>query len=108
MDTLTYNKLKYHEIARRGIIFELSDVKSYDQVIKEFAPSSLKIFLPQDPTYIRTWLNETVLELIEQYMGVRPFYSSWESKYYNIDKKLFYSLSERQKKYIPKSFIQKN
>ncbi len=37
-----------------------------------------------------------------------PFYSSWESKYYNIDKKLFHSLSKRQKEYIPKSFIQKS
>ncbi|WP_061249385.1 phytanoyl-CoA dioxygenase family protein [Leptospira alstonii] len=68
-----YFKYSPSQMKEFGITFDRSDVKNYEQVLKEFAPSNLKVFLPKDPNFIQTWLDDQILELIEQYMGVIPF-----------------------------------
>lgn len=69
----SYFKYSPSQMKEFGITFDQSDIKSYNQILKEFAPSNLKVFLPKDPNFIQTWLDDQILELIEQYMGVRPY-----------------------------------
>ncbi|EMS83166.1 hypothetical protein LEP1GSC074_1465 [Leptospira noguchii str. Hook] len=44
-----YFKYSSSQMKEFGITFDQSDIKSYDQILKEFAPSNLKVFLPKDP-----------------------------------------------------------
>lgn len=60
------------QLKARDLTFERADAKSYDQVVTEFEPSSLKTFLPDTPQWLGTWLDPAILPIVEAYMGFRP------------------------------------
>lgn len=60
------------QLKARNLTFEKADARSYDQVVTDFEPSSLKVFLPDEPEWVGTWLDEAILPVVEAYMGFRP------------------------------------
>jgi hypothetical protein len=69
------NNLRYHpeEMQKRGITFDKSDFKSYQEAITTFRPSTLKTYIPQNKLFFDLWLNPKILDLVEAYMGMRPY-----------------------------------
>lgn len=58
---------------KNGIAFNKEEFRSYEQVIKEFNPSTLEFRIPEnDKTFFQVWLNPFVLDIVEAYMGYRP------------------------------------
>ena len=47
-------------------------MKSYDQVVNEFQPSTLKTYIPDTQDFFKLWLRPEILQVIEAYMGLRP------------------------------------
>jgi hypothetical protein len=60
------------QLKARNLTFDRGDAKDYAQVVSEFEPSSLKTFLPDTPEWLGTWLDPTILPIVEAYMGFRP------------------------------------
>lgn len=60
------------QLKARELTFDQDDAKSYDQVVTDFEPSSLKVLLPDTPLWLGTWLDPVVLPVVEAYMGFRP------------------------------------
>jgi hypothetical protein len=60
------------QLKARNLTFDRDDAKSYDQVVTDFEPSSLKVFLPDTPLWLGTWLDPVVLPVVEAYMKFRP------------------------------------
>jgi hypothetical protein len=71
---LINNYFKYNpsELSKHGITFDRSDFMSYQEVIEKFKPSTLKTYLDDIPEFFPYWLNESLLDIIESYMGLRP------------------------------------
>ena len=67
---LCYTPQQYLE---RGIAFTKSEVSSYQQVLDEFRPSTLKTYIPQSHLFFNVWLHPTLLTMVEAYMGLRPY-----------------------------------
>jgi len=69
------NYLRYtpHQYAEQGIAFTKSEVSSYQQVLDEFRPSSLKTYIPSNDLFYKIWLHPMVLNIVEAYMGLRPY-----------------------------------
>ena len=60
------------ELAARGLTFDRSDVQTYAQVVTDFEPSTLKVYLPDTTPWMQMWLDPKVLAVTEAYMGFRP------------------------------------
>lgn len=60
------------QLATRGLTFDRADVTDYAQAVREFEPSTLKVYLPDTPAWMRMWLDPQVLSVAEAYMGFRP------------------------------------
>ena len=60
------------ELVSRGLTFGKDEVKSYQQVIEEFSPSTLKLPLPNMPQFLNLWLDSNVTKVVEAYMGFSP------------------------------------
>lgn len=60
------------ELVSRGLTFDRDDIHSYEQVIEEFAPSTLKLPIPDLPQFLDLWLDHNVTKVIEAYMGFTP------------------------------------
>lgn len=56
-----------------GITFSKSEMKSYSQVLQDFKPSTLKWYVMKEKPFIDLWLNPELLEIVESYMGLRPY-----------------------------------
>ena len=60
------------ELKSRNLVFNQEDVKSYDQVVQDFAPSTLTLPIPKNPEFYNIWLDQDLLQVIEAYMGFTP------------------------------------
>lgn len=56
-----------------GITFSRSEMKSYDQILSEFQPSTLKWYVMKEELFAHLWLNKELLKIVESYMGLRPY-----------------------------------
>lgn len=59
-------------LSERGLTFSRADVKSFDQAVAEFAPSTLTTALPTEHEWFDLWLDPDMLPIIEAYMGFTP------------------------------------
>ncbi|MBV0914175.1 phytanoyl-CoA dioxygenase family protein [Anianabacter salinae] len=60
------------QLAARGLTFDRGNVTDYAQAVREFEPSTLKVYLPDTPAWMQMWLDPQVLSVVEAYMGFRP------------------------------------
>ncbi len=60
------------ELKRQGLTFERSDISSYEDLVRRFKPSTLKLLMPDNLDYFSLWLDPLVLSVIEGYMGFQP------------------------------------
>ena len=60
------------QLAARGLTFSREDVRSYEQAVADFAPSTLTTEIPDTPEWFDVWLDEGMLPIVEAYMGFRP------------------------------------
>ncbi len=61
------------ELEKRGITFSKSEIDKYPETIEKFKPSTLKLNLPNDSSFMDLWLNTSLLEIIEGYMQMKPY-----------------------------------
>ncbi len=66
-------KFSNKELHRRGVCFERHEVESYQQVLNQFKPTTLKVSIKDDAKHFNVWLDPYLLKLIEGYMGIVPF-----------------------------------
>jgi hypothetical protein len=59
-------------LEQRGLTFSRADIKSYEQAISEFAPSTLTVDLPDTTDWFDLWLDPHILPIVEAYMGFAP------------------------------------
>jgi len=64
--------VSHNELELRDLVFHRDAVSSYEQVIADFAPSTLTLDMPRLPGFYDLWLDENVLQVIEAYMGFAP------------------------------------
>lgn len=58
----------------QGIAFDKSQFQSLDQVVDEFAPSTIKLNLQENTlVFLKVLLNEFVLDVAEKYFAIRPY-----------------------------------
>lgn len=56
-----------------GVTFERTEAQSYEQVLRDFNPSTLALqLLESSATYRSVWLDESLLTLIANYLGMVP------------------------------------
>lgn len=67
-----YFKYDPSDLVKYGITFDKKDFSSYEEVLNKYKPSTLKTYLTNIPSFFSTWLNEEILDVIEEYMGLRP------------------------------------
>jgi len=60
------------ELKKHNLTFEYEDIKSYQQMVTDFEPSTLKIPMPSHKDFYDLWLDKTVMAIIEGYMGFIP------------------------------------
>jgi len=59
-------------LKQRQLTFGRDDIESYDQMIRDFQPSTLTIPMPSSKTYYDLWLDPVVMNLVSAYMGFVP------------------------------------
>lgn len=69
------NFWRYHpeQLAKRSVTFDQNDFKNYNEVVEKFKPSTLKTYLPSKKNYYDLWLHPQIMDLVEAYMGLRPY-----------------------------------
>jgi hypothetical protein len=69
------NYFRFHpqDLSLRGLTFDQEDVVDYESVLAKFKPSSLKTSLTDLPNFIGIWLDKELLEIIEGYLGMKPY-----------------------------------
>ena len=61
------------EFARQGAAFDRSEVRSMEQVVRDFHPSTLTVYmLETSDTYRRIWLDPHLLTIVAHYLGLVP------------------------------------
>jgi hypothetical protein len=60
------------QLAARGLAFQKSDMRTYDQAVAEFAPSTLTTKLPNEIDWFDLWLDPKMLPIVEAYFGFVP------------------------------------
>lgn len=60
------------QLEELGLTFNRGDVKSYQQVLEEFAPSTLTLDIPDNAAYFNMWLDPELISITEAYMGFTP------------------------------------
>ena len=65
-------KAPLEDLRAGGLLFESTDVKTYDQVIRDYAPSTLTLDIPSQKQFFDVWLDSRVIEVISGYMGFVP------------------------------------
>ena len=59
-------------LAASGLTFDRNDVKSYQQMVKDYNPSTLTVPMVSDRHFYDCWLDDKVMAVIEGYMGFVP------------------------------------
>lgn len=69
------NKFKYSNASlnKLGLCFSKNDIHSYEQMLRELKPTTLKLYLEDNKESYDLWLNTYLLNLIEGYMGMIPY-----------------------------------
>lgn len=61
------------QLANWGVAFDRADARSYEQVVSEFNPSTLTLYmLERSAAFRETWLDPYLLEIVTHYMGIVP------------------------------------
>jgi len=60
------------ELKKRNLTFDRKEVISYNQLINDFKPSTLKLKLPSHKNFYDIWLDEKLIDLVSAYMGFVP------------------------------------
>lgn len=72
-DLIASNFLMDNEsLKKRHLTFDRKEVSSYNQLITDFRPSTLKLKLPSDKNFYDIWLDEKLIDLVSAYMGFVP------------------------------------
>lgn len=64
------------DLLKAGLAFDRAMIQglNYYDVINKFKPSTLKLAITSDSMfYAKLWLNRYILQIIESYMGLRPY-----------------------------------
>jgi hypothetical protein len=62
------------ELTRQGLTFDRPEVRSYDQAVDDFRPSTLTLYmLLQSAAYRQVWLDERLLRCVCAYLGMAPY-----------------------------------
>lgn len=61
-----------HQALENGIAFTKQQINSYDETIKKFNPSTLKISVTDCPSIMKAILDSSLLEIIENYFEFKP------------------------------------
>jgi hypothetical protein len=69
------NHLRYtpNQYKEQGIAFIKNEVSSYQQVLDQFRPSTLKTYIPSNNLFYKIWLHPLLLNMVEAYLGLRPY-----------------------------------
>ena len=59
-------------LAQRGLTFNRGDVENYQQMLRDFQPSTLTLPMPSIKNYYDLWLDPMVMDLVSAYMGFVP------------------------------------
>lgn len=61
------------QLADWGVAFERAEAHSYEQVVRDFNPSTLTVYmLERSQAFRDTWLDPFLLDVVAQYMGLVP------------------------------------
>lgn len=61
------------QLARMGVTFDRHEAQSYEQVVREFNPSTLTLYmLERSDAFRRAWLDPYLLDIVTNYMGIVP------------------------------------
>lgn len=60
------------ELNEQDLTFYRDQVKSYEQVLNEFAPSTLTLEIPDQKQYFDLWLDSDLIQVTSAYMGFTP------------------------------------
>ncbi|MCR9203296.1 MAG: phytanoyl-CoA dioxygenase family protein [Halobacteriovoraceae bacterium] len=95
-----------------GMTFNEKDTegKSFEEVLEKFRPSTLKLYIPpEDNKYSQIWFNEILLNIVESYMGIRPYCSeAYIRRNFPCDHKImnhFWHRDRNHPDYLLKMFI---
>jgi hypothetical protein len=62
------------DFARQGVAFERHEVRSLEQVLREFAPSTLTVYpLEHSADYRKVWLDPYLMTVVAHYLGLVPW-----------------------------------
>ncbi|TAL61028.1 MAG: phytanoyl-CoA dioxygenase [Legionella sp.] len=105
------NYLRYtpQQYLEQGIAFTKNEVSSYQQVLTEFRPSTLKTYIPNNNVFYKIWLHPIILNIVEAYMGLRPYLvEAYLRRNFPADHKVmnhFWHRDTNHKDYLVKAFI---
>ncbi len=60
------------ELSRLSLTFDRGDIESYEQVMRDYQPSTLTLALPDETDYLNVWLDKDLIEVAQGYMGFTP------------------------------------
>ncbi|HEV7801727.1 MAG TPA: phytanoyl-CoA dioxygenase family protein [Burkholderiales bacterium] len=61
------------QLAEWGVAFDRSEAQSYEQVVRDFNPSTLTLYmLERSEAFRQTWLDPYLLDIVTSYMGIVP------------------------------------
>jgi hypothetical protein len=61
------------QLAEWGVTFDRTEAQGYDQVVGDFNPSTLTLYmLERSQAFRDTWLDPFLLEIVAQHMGIVP------------------------------------
>ena len=61
------------QLADWGVTFGRDEARSYEQVVRDFNPSTLTLYmLGRSEAFRQTWLDPYLLDIVTQYMGIVP------------------------------------
>lgn len=97
------------DLEERQLTFKVAEGMNYHDAISQYNPSTVKVYLTQIQELFKDWLNKEILELVESYMGVRPYLAeayirrNYPARYKVMNH--FWHRDVNQPDYILKAFI---
>jgi len=61
------------QLTQWGVTFDRTEAHGYDQVVRDFNPSTLTLYmLERSEAFRQTWLDPCLLDIVTHYMGIVP------------------------------------
>lgn len=61
------------QLAQMGVTFDRTEAQNYEQVVRDFNPSTLTLYmLERSEAYRQVWLDPYLLDIVTNYMGIVP------------------------------------